>query len=240
MTTLRRSTQQISLPLTYGARGGPAKTSATDSQIEKDSAGPEADSSIHLWSSLNKLSQPGWSWKMCRASYRQSKEPLLRSLPTRWKRSGIWGDGYRVTLAMRACPKTEIEYSLSQVLEQTVPIKSLLTAANCLGILRREYRNGRIRKLDRKFRLALSQTLRLWFSPTIRAQTGRHQGGHSDRPILCGQKFDLERMRETDGGPPRLDGRRGRLIGNAVSPKIAEWIGRIISKQADATIEEVA
>jgi len=77
-------------------------------------------------------------------------------------------------------------------------------------------------------------------SPTIRAQTGRHQGGHSDRPILCGQKFDLERMRETDGVPPRLDGRRGRLIGNAVSPKIAEWIGRIISKQADATIEEVA
>ncbi len=64
--------------------------------------------------------------------------------------------------------------------------------------------------------------------PTIRAQTGRHQGGHSDRPILCGQKFDLERVREANGLPARMDGRRGRLIGNAVSPIIVEWLGRRI------------
>lgn len=66
------------------------------------------------------------------------------------------------------------------------------------------------------------------FSPTIRAQTGGHQGGHSDRPILCGQKLDVDRVRETDGFSGRLDGRRGRLIGNAVSPTVAEWIGRKI------------
>jgi DNA (cytosine-5)-methyltransferase 1 len=66
------------------------------------------------------------------------------------------------------------------------------------------------------------------YCPTIRAQTGGHQGGHSDRPILCGQKLDLERMRETNGLPGRLDGRRGRLIGNAVAPPIAEFIGRRI------------
>jgi DNA (cytosine-5)-methyltransferase 1 len=66
------------------------------------------------------------------------------------------------------------------------------------------------------------------YCPTIRAQTGKHQGGHSDRPILCGQKLDLERMRETDGFSGRLDGRRGRLIGNAVVPPIAEFIGRRI------------
>lgn len=65
-------------------------------------------------------------------------------------------------------------------------------------------------------------------SPTIRAQTGGHQGGHSDRPILCGQKLDLGRMREANGIPRRLDGRRGRLIGNAVAPPIVEWIGRQI------------
>jgi DNA (cytosine-5)-methyltransferase 1 len=65
-------------------------------------------------------------------------------------------------------------------------------------------------------------------SPTIRAQTGGHQGGHSDRPILCGQKFDLERVREANGLSGRLDGRRGRLIGNAVAPPIAEWIGKQI------------
>ena len=66
------------------------------------------------------------------------------------------------------------------------------------------------------------------YSPTIRAQTGRHQGGHSDRPILCGEKLDVERVREAYGVSPRLDGRRGRLIGNAVSPIVAEWIGRKI------------
>lgn len=64
--------------------------------------------------------------------------------------------------------------------------------------------------------------------PTIRAQTGGHQGGHSDRPIVCGQELDVGRMREADGVPRRLDGRRGRLIGNAVAPPIAEWIGRQI------------
>ena len=68
------------------------------------------------------------------------------------------------------------------------------------------------------------------FSPTIRAQTGGHQGGHSDRPILCSQELDVGRVREVDGISRRLDGRRGRLIGNAVAPPIAEWIGRQILK----------
>lgn len=65
-------------------------------------------------------------------------------------------------------------------------------------------------------------------SPTIRAQTGGHQGGHSDRPILCGQKLDVERVRAPYGVSNKLDGRRGRVIGNAVSPVIVEWIGRKI------------
>ncbi len=64
--------------------------------------------------------------------------------------------------------------------------------------------------------------------PTLRAQTGGHQGGHSDRPILCGEKLDVDRVGETDGISPRMDGRRGRLLGNAVVPSIAEWIGRKI------------
>ena len=66
------------------------------------------------------------------------------------------------------------------------------------------------------------------YCPTIRAQSGKHQGGHSDRPILCGQKLDLERVRKANGFSGRLDGRRGRLIGNAVAPPIAEFIGRRI------------
>lgn len=79
------------------------------------------------------------------------------------------------------------------------------------------------------------------FCPTIRAQTGKHQGGHSDRPILCGQKLDVDRMRETDGISPRLDGRRGRLLGNAVIPTIVEWIGKkIIAVEQNMAIEDDA
>lgn len=66
------------------------------------------------------------------------------------------------------------------------------------------------------------------YSPTIRAQTGRHQGGHTDRPILCGQKLDVERVRAADGLPRGMDGRRGRFIGNAVAPPIARFIGQRI------------
>ena len=71
-------------------------------------------------------------------------------------------------------------------------------------------------------------TLAKSICPTLRAQTGGHQGGHSDRPILCGEKLDVDRVGKADGVSPRMDGRRGRLLGNAVVPAIAEWIGRKI------------
>lgn len=64
--------------------------------------------------------------------------------------------------------------------------------------------------------------------PTLRAEAGKHQGGHSDRPILCGEELDLERMRATDGVSGRLDGRRGRLIGNAVSVPLVQWFASAI------------
>lgn len=79
------------------------------------------------------------------------------------------------------------------------------------------------------------------YCPTIRAQTGRHQGGHTDRPILCGQKLDVERVRETNGISRGLDGRRGRFIGNAVAPPIAEFIGsRILEIESVQKIETEA
>jgi DNA (cytosine-5)-methyltransferase 1 len=64
--------------------------------------------------------------------------------------------------------------------------------------------------------------------PTLRAQTGGHQGGHSDRPILCGEKLDVDRVGAAYGVSSRMDGRRGRLLGNAVVPAISEWIGKRI------------
>ncbi len=71
-------------------------------------------------------------------------------------------------------------------------------------------------------------TLAKSICPTLRAQTGGHQGGHSDRPILCGEKLDMDRVGEAYGVSSRMDGRRGRLLGNAVVPAISEWIGRRI------------
>jgi len=71
-------------------------------------------------------------------------------------------------------------------------------------------------------------TLAKSICPTLRAQTGGHQGGHSDRPILCGEKLELDRVGKVNGVSSRMDGRRGRLLGNAVIPGIAEWIGRKI------------
>jgi DNA (cytosine-5)-methyltransferase 1 len=64
--------------------------------------------------------------------------------------------------------------------------------------------------------------------PTLRAQTGGHQGGHSDRPILCSEKLDVDRVGEAYGFSSRMDGRRGRLLGNAIVPTISEWIGKRI------------
>jgi DNA (cytosine-5)-methyltransferase 1 len=74
-------------------------------------------------------------------------------------------------------------------------------------------------------------------SPTIRAQTGLHQGGHSDRPILCGQKFDLGRVRETNGISARLDGRRGRLIGNSVAPPLPNGLEEKSSKSNGSKVD---
>ena len=80
------------------------------------------------------------------------------------------------------------------------------------------------------------------YCPTIRAQSGKHQGGHSDRPILCGQKLDLGRVREANGVSGRLDGKRGRFIGNAVAPPIAEFIGKriLVIEHAAAKSERAA
>jgi DNA (cytosine-5)-methyltransferase 1 len=77
-------------------------------------------------------------------------------------------------------------------------------------------------------RRGFGYTLAKSVCPTLRAQTGGHQGGHSDRPILCGEKLDLDRVGKVDGVSPRMDSRRGRLLGNAVVPGIAQWIGRKI------------
>jgi len=169
MPTSPNSIQQLSLPLISGVLDGPVKTSVVPIPTVQGSLAPAVDSSITLWSLLQQFSQCGWSWKMYPVSSVPSKVKPLRQLSTRWKRSGIWGDGSRVTLPMRVCLSTEIASSLSPVLSRTVPITSLLTAANCLGILRRE--NRARRKLDPVFVKSLSETLRLWYNVAVASGT---------------------------------------------------------------------
>jgi hypothetical protein len=149
----------------YGALDGLAKTLAPPTQNERDCLENEAVCSLPLWTWLEKFAQCGWSWKTCPVCSLPNKEPLLRQLSTRSKRTGIWGDGYRVTLSIRAYPTTETECSLSQVLDPNVPTTSLLTAANCLGIVRRE--NRAKRKLDPIFVKSLSETIRLWYNVAV-------------------------------------------------------------------------
>ena len=144
---------------TSGVQGGLARTSAVLMPSDQDSTVPAADSSSSLLTWLGRFAPGGSSWKMSRASFRRTKVPRLRQLSTQWKKSGIWGGGLRATRATSACPKTESVSSLLEVLEPTVPIESLLTAAACSGIIRREEKNGR--PVPQPLRAALEDTIRL-------------------------------------------------------------------------------
>ena len=164
MATSRRSTPKPSLKLISGRQAGPVRTLATPMLSGQDFRALEAVSSSDLRSLLESVLQSGLSLKMSRACSAQTKAPRLSQLSTNSKRSGIWGSGLRATFSARACPTTGKEYSLSEVISPTLHTSSILTAANCLGIIRRERRNGRGGKMDPIFRKSLFQTLRFWFS----------------------------------------------------------------------------
>jgi hypothetical protein len=162
MTTSLRSKQKTSQRPLFGRAAGHAKTLATQTSNAKASTVAEVAYSSRLRNWLEKFDLHGLSWKMLQASSARTKELRLSQLSTSSKRSGIWGYGLRVTLSARAFPTTAKEYSLSDLIDRRFPISSILTAANCLGIIRREKRAGR--KLDPVFKESLSQTLRFWFS----------------------------------------------------------------------------
>jgi hypothetical protein len=123
---------------------------------------PEADCSSPFQNLLEKFDRDGLSWKTCWASSAPTKALRLSQLSTISKRSGIWGYGSRATLSARVYPTIAKECSLSDLIDRRFPISSILTAANCLGILRREKRAGRT--LHPLFVESLSQTLRFWYS----------------------------------------------------------------------------
>jgi hypothetical protein len=162
MTTLLRLNLKTSQMPLFGPEAGLAKTSATRMRKERASTVPEVAYSSRLRHWLEKFDLHGLSWKMLRASSARTEGPPLRQLSTNSKRSGMWGYGLRVTLSARVFPTTVKEYSLSDLIDRRFPISSILTAANCLGIIRREKRAGRT--LDAVFMESLSQTLRFWFN----------------------------------------------------------------------------
>lgn len=178
---------------TYGAQAGLAKMSAQPMLNEQESTESEADCSSLSWTWLTKFAHSGSFSKMCRASYLPIKAPLLKRLSTGLKRAGIWGVGRRATLSTSACPKTENELSLSQVLEPTVPIRSLLTAANCSGIIRREVKNNR--EVPPPLLAALEETIRLW------CNVGEASGTPEDRvfaPRYVPKPDDIREAIQTD------------------------------------------
>jgi hypothetical protein len=162
MTTSLLSKPKTSRKLTSGPEAGHAKTSARQMRNAKAFTERAAAYSSPLRHLLEKFDRLGLSWKMSRASSVQTEGLPLSQLSTSLKRSGIWGSGLRVTLSARVYPTTVKEYSLSALIDRRFPISSILTAANCLGMIRREKRAGR--KLDPIFAESLSQTLRFWFS----------------------------------------------------------------------------
>lgn len=175
MATSRPLMRQKFLKLSYGQPDGRAKTSAARTRRGRASRENAADFSSSFLSLLDEIHLNGWCSKMSRACSARTKEPLLRELSTNSKRSGIWGSGLRATLEARACPTTGIAYSLLDLISPTLYTSSLLTAASCLGIIRRERRAGRGGKLDPTFRRSLFQTLRFWFSVAEASGTPRHR-----------------------------------------------------------------
>lgn len=162
MVTSKRSTRRPFLKLISGPRAGRVKTSATQTPGERVFPENVVASSSALPTLLERLNRDGLSWRMCQESSAPIEARRLKQLSTSSKRSGIWGYGLRATLSARAFPTIAKEYSLLALLDRKIPITSILTAANCLGIVRRERRAGR--RLDPVFRKSLFRTLRFWFN----------------------------------------------------------------------------
>ena len=173
MTISRRSNPKTSRKPRSGPGAGHVKMSAPRMFNAKAFTGPAAGSSSLLPRLLEEFDRNGLCWKMWQVSSTLTEERPLTQLSTKSKRSGIWGCGLRVTLSARACLTTAKEYSLSDLINHRFPITSILTAANCLGILRREKRAGRA--LDPAFKESLRQTLRLWFNVAAALGTPRQK-----------------------------------------------------------------
>ncbi len=161
MTTSRRSRRETSLRLNFGLEDGPAKTSATEMPDAKASTEHGAAYSSPLRSLLEKFDRDGLSWKTSRGSSARTTAPPLSQLSRRLEEigyMGVWFTCNTLSAGLPPQPRKSIHCRILSI--AAFPSVSVLTAANCLGIIRREQRAGR--DLDPVFEESLSQTLRFW------------------------------------------------------------------------------
>jgi DNA (cytosine-5)-methyltransferase 1 len=236
MTTSPPSTQQLSLLLTYGAPDGRAKTSAPPTQNERD-----CRENFFTFMDLVREVRPAWLVMenvpgLLSAEQGTALETVIDTLEANgylggWVSCNAVDSGLphnRDRVFFIASFRSEHAYHFftdsSELSGDTAARESSKAQT------RSDFRQVPLRNnpLVVQRRGGFGYTLAKGICPTLRAQTGGHQGGHSDRPILCGEELDVDRVGAADGVSSRLDGRRGRLIGNAVVPIISEWIGRRI------------
>lgn len=160
MPTSRRSKQPQSPRRTSGLLVGRAKTSAMQTRSGKGSKEKEAGSFTTSQDSHQESAPDGSFSKTWLGSLARIRVKRLRQLSTSSKKSGIWGHGFRATLATQVFPTIGKEFSLLQLIDRKPPISSFLTAANATGILRRERKGGRT--LDPIFEKGLHDTIRFW------------------------------------------------------------------------------
>ena len=253
MQTSRPLRLRVSRQPTSGRLAGRARTSATPTPTARDSMGAAAGSSTNLQALLVRVGLDGLSWKTSWGSSAPNKGPRLKQLSTSLKKLGIWAGGFACNTLDFGIPHHRERVFVVASYRSDAAIRILADCCErngdpAAGTSGKAQARSSLRKVPKGNNPLLVQrrggfgyTKAKSICPTIRAQTGGHQGGHSDRPIVCSQKLNLGRMREANGVSGRLDGRRGRLIGNAVAPPIAEWIGRqIITIEAEHRAEEAS
>ena len=97
----------------------------------------EADFSINMHNSSNKLNQSGsWS-KTCQAFSTATKEKISKSSYKHWTNSGMAFRGECLTLNTSEHPKDAVVSILSEVLETSAPAKSFLTHQQISSLLHR-------------------------------------------------------------------------------------------------------
>ncbi len=240
MTTSPRSKLKTSQKLKSGPAAGHAKMSATRTPSVKASAEPAADSSSHLQSLLEQFDRLGLSWRMSRASSAQTEESAFESVIDELEEIGYMGVWFTCNTLSAGLPHSRERVFLVGSYRSELSHQFYFDSGE---LLRDDSpRKARGTETGPDLQESLSQTLRFW------SNVAEALGTPKQRAIAPRYAPKLESIKEatlTDqyyvarnltwneceklmGFPEGWTVGRGRLIGNAVAPPIAEFIGRRI------------